>query len=273
MAEPMQDRLIIDVSDGVADVRLNRPDKMNAIDLAMFHGLIAAGERLASEAGLRAVALSGEGRAFCAGLDMTLFGAMASGQGAGLFGDIKARTHGPANVAQHAVLVWRSLPVPVIAAIHGVAFGGGFQIALGADIRYVAPDARLAVMEIRWGLVPDMGGVALMRGLARADVVRELTYTGRVFTGEEALALGFATQAHADPRAAALNTARDIAARSPDAVRAAKRLLNKAEDEALARILLEESIEQDALIGSPNQIESVVAGVEKRAPAFRDPTG
>ncbi|WP_215908940.1 crotonase/enoyl-CoA hydratase family protein [Phreatobacter stygius] len=265
----MNDRVSIDLVDGVADVRLNRPDKMNALDPAMFDGLTAAGEALRRQAGVRAVVLSGEGKGFCAGLDMGLFQSMVSG--GTVLGDLRPRTHGPANAAQQAVMVWRSLPVPVIAAIHGVALGGGFQIALGADIRYVAPEARLSVLEIKWGLVPDMGGVALMRELARADVIRELTFTGRMFSGTEALAFGFATALHADPRAAALATARDIAGRSPDAMRAAKRLLNLAGDGSVAEVLQAESDEQAKLIGSPNQIEAVLAGVENRAPAFRAP--
>lgn len=268
-ARILNQRISIACTDGVADVRLSRPDKMNALDPAMFDALIEAGETLRQEAGVRAVVLSGEGKGFCAGLDMGLFQSMASG--GSVLGDLRPRTHGAANRAQQAVLVWRSLAVPVIAAIHGVALGGGFQIALGADIRYVAPDARLSILEIKWGLVPDMAGVALMRELARADVIRELTFTGRMFSGTEALALGFATAVHADPRAAALATARDIAGRNPDAVRAAKRLMNLAGDGSVAEILQAESNEQAALIGSANQIEAVMAGVEKRAPVFRPP--
>jgi enoyl-CoA hydratase/carnithine racemase len=267
----LKDRIRVELTDGVADVRLARPDKMNAIDDAMFEALVAAGETLAQTAGLRAVVLSGEGRGFCAGLDMGLFQSMASGRST--LGDLSRRTHGAANAAQQAVLVWRSLAVPVIAAIHGVALGGGFQIALGADMRYVAPDAKLSILEIKWGLVPDMGGVALMRGLARADVVRELTYSGRTFTGSEALALGFATAVHDDPRAAALKTARDIAGRSPDAIRAAKRLFNLAETASVDSILQAESDEQVKLIGSANQVEAIRAGLEKREAIFRDPPG
>ena len=184
--------------------------------------------------------------------------------------DLAKRTHGLANDFQQAAYVWRTLPVPVIAAIHGVALGGGFQIALGADIRYVAPDARLSILEIKWGLVPDMSGVALMRDLARSDVIRELSLTGRVFSGAEALSYGFATSLHADPLAAARATAKEIAGRSPDAVRAVKRLLNMASDADTAAILLAESKEQAALIGSPNQLEAVRAGVEGRPGRFVD---
>jgi len=237
----------------------------------MFEALAAAGERLSRTAGVRAVVLTGAGRGFSAGLDKETFAKIAAGGGSPELSDLVTRTHGIVNAAQQAAYVWRTLPAPVVAAIHGVALGGGFQIALGADIRYVAPDARLSILEVKWGLVPDMAGMALMRGLARADVIRELALTGRVFSGTEALAFGFATAVHADPLAAARATAREIAARSPDAVRAIKRLLNLASDADAAKILLAESREQAALIGSPNQIEAVRAGVEGRAGRFADP--
>jgi enoyl-CoA hydratase/carnithine racemase len=269
----MNDRIQVTIEDGVADVRLTRADKMNALDDAMFSALIETGERLKSEAKVRCVVLSGEGRAFCAGLDMGNFGRMADGTRRPAEpgdGSLVARDHGIANRAQYAVWVWRELPMPVIAAVHGVAFGGGFQLALGADIRFVAPDTRLAVLEIKWGLVPDMAGTQLMRHLAREDVVRELTYTGRIFSGEEALAYGFATRVCADPRAEALAVAREIAGRSPSAVRASKRLLNAAGVIDPAVGLIQETDEQVALIGSANQIEAVKANLEKRAPAFRD---
>ncbi len=265
----MKDRIAISIEGGIADVRLIRAEKLNALDERMFAGLAEAGEQLAHTQGLRAVVLSGEGRAFCAGLDMDRFQAMGRGEQA--IGNIVTRTHGPANSAQWAAWLWRELPVPVIAAVHGVAFGGGFQLALGADIRYAAPDARLSIMESRWGLVPDLAGTQLMRHLAREDVVRELTYTGRIFSGEEALAYGFVTRVTADPRAAAFETAREIAANSPDAIRAAKRLLNLAVASDAKTGLAAESAEQSKLIGSPNQIEAVLANLEKRPPRFTDP--
>ena len=272
----MNDRISITIEGGVADVRLNRADKMNALDNAMFEGLVDAGERLKTEKGVRAVVLSGEGRAFCAGLDMGNFVRMAEGPRAG--GNpasrsdeaLGARTHGVANRAQYAVWVWRELPAPVIAAVHGVAFGGGFQVTLGADMRYVAPDARLCVMEIKWGLVPDMAGTQLMRHLAREDIVRELTYTGRIFSGEEAFQYGFATRVVADPRAAALATAHEIAGKSPDAIRAAKRILNAAVLVDPKTGLTQESVEQAKLIGSPNQVEAVMSNLQKREPAYVD---
>jgi enoyl-CoA hydratase/carnithine racemase len=267
---PSDERVTIEIADGVAEVTLNRPDKLNALDPAMFEAILAAGESLSRTAGLRAVVLAGAGKGFCAGLDKASIAAMAGGGSGQEFADIIGCTHGIANAFQQAAYVWRTLPVPVIAAIHGVTLGGGFQIALGADIRYVAPDARLAILEIKWGIVPDMAGIALMRELARSDVIRELAMTGRIFSGTEALAYGFATSLHADPLAAARATAKEIAARNPQAVRAIKRLLNRAKDADAAAILLAESKEQAALIGSPNQIEAVLAGMEGRPGRFLD---
>jgi enoyl-CoA hydratase/carnithine racemase len=273
----MNDRVTISIEDGVADVRMVRVDKMNALDNAMFEALVSAGERLKTEPGVRAVVLSGEGRAFCAGLDMGNFGRMAEGPRgqstttARSDESLGARSHGDSNRAQYACWVWRDVPVPVIAAVHGVAFGGGFQVALGADIRYVAPDTRMAVMEIKWGLIPDMAGTQLMRHLAREDIVRELTYTGRIFSGEEAFQYGFATRVCADPRAEALATAREIAAKSPDAIRAAKKILNAAVMSSVRDGLVMESVEQGRLIGSPNQVEAVMSNLQKRAPAYVDP--
>jgi enoyl-CoA hydratase/carnithine racemase len=263
------DRVTIEIADGVAEVTLNRPDKLNALDSPMFKAIIAAGESLTRTAGLRAIVLAGAGKGFCAGLDKQTFASIMAG-GAPALGDLMKRTHGLANDFQQAAYVWRTLPVPVIAAIHGVALGGGFQIALGADIRYVAPDARLAILEVKWGIVPDMGGIALMRELARADVIRELAMTGRIFSGAEAFAFGFATSLQADPLGAARSTAKEIAARSPDAVRATKRLMNFASDADAAAILVAESKEQAALLASPNQIEAVRAGMEGRPGRFAD---
>ncbi|WP_295986885.1 crotonase/enoyl-CoA hydratase family protein [uncultured Variovorax sp.] len=265
-------------ADGVVELHLSRADKMNALDPAMFDALIEAGEALRGDDAARAVVISGRGKAFCAGLDMASFERMQQQDaGAGVLGegaagaDLVVRTHGISNAAQQVAMVWREVPVPVIAAVHGVAFGGGLQVALGADIRIVAPDTRLSVMEIKWGLVPDMAGMVLMRELARSDVVRELTFTGRIFSGEEALRLGFATRVSADPLAEALQMAHEIAGKSPDAIRAGKRLLNASLSQSAAELLLAESVEQKALIGSPNQVEAVKANIERRAPRFGTP--
>ena len=270
----MDQRVTIEITDGVADVRLVRAEKMNALDNAMFNGLVEAGETLKLNKQVRCVVLSGEGRAFCAGLDASNFGRMASGGPSGEPEDatsrLGARTHGIANRAQYAVWVWRELEVPVIAAVHGVALGGGFQLMLGADMRYIAPDAKLSILEIKWGLVPDMAGTQLMRHLVREDLLRELTYTGRIFTGVEAGQMGFATRVCEDPRTEALKVAREIAGKSPDAIRAAKRIYNVANYRSAADGLMDESIEQARLIGSPNQVEAVMANLEKREPRFAD---
>lgn len=265
------DRVTITVEQSVADVRMNRPEKMNALDPPMFKALAEAGERLSRDTKLRAVVLSGEGRAFCAGLDVERLDAISRGESLLPFADLTQASHGIANWAQHVVWLWRQLPVPVIAAVHGLAFGGGFQIALGADIRYVAPETRLAVLESKWGLVPDMSGTQLMRHLAAEDVVRELTYTGRIFSAEEALSYRLVTRVFDDPHAEAMKTAREIAARSPFAIRAAKRLLNEAVACDAGAGLATERREQHALIGSPNHIEAVAANVAGRPANFVDP--
>jgi enoyl-CoA hydratase/carnithine racemase len=266
----MSDRVIVTLENGVADVRLNRADKMNAIDAAMFEALTETGRSLAQDPSVRAVVLSGEGRAFCAGLDVSSFGAMAGGGRKGP--SLLARPgDSPATHAQLAAHVWRELPVPVIAAVHGVAFGGGLQIALAADIRFVTPDARMSVMEIKWGLVPDMTGTQTLRRLVRLDVAKDLTLTGRIISGAEAAELGLATHVCDAPREAASEMAREIATRSPDAIRASKKLLDASGLVDLAEGLRLEAELQAQLIGSPNQVETVKANLEKRAPRYRDP--
>ncbi len=265
----MSDRVTIALADGVADVRLNRPDKLNALDPEMFAGIEAALAELAAMPSLRAVVLSGEGRAFCAGLDMA---SMASGGASAALGggaDLTQRTHGPANIFQHVAWGWRALPVPVIAAVSGIAFGGGCQIMSGADIRIARPDARLSIMEMKWGLVPDMAGIALWRTLVRDDVLRELTYTAREFSGAEGQALGFVTRLADDPHAEAMALAQAIAGRNPEAMRAAKRLYNAAGGDP-EPLLVAESVEQAGVIRRPNQVEAVMANMQKRAPVFAD---
>ena len=270
------ERVQIRIHDGVADVRLNRPEKMNALDDAMFQGIIEAGRQLQDDKSLRAVVLSGEGRAFCAGLDFSGFAGMAgegdtSEQGSRAARGVLAKTDRITNRAQTAAWVWQELPVPVIAAVHGVAFGGGFQIAMGADIRVVAPDARLSVMEIKWGLIPDMAGTQTLKNLVRLDVAKELAFTGRVVSGSEAAQLGLATQLSETPLEAAMEIAMEIASKSPDAIRANKQLFNQTRElDTAAGFKLEERL-QGGLIGSSNQVEAVRANLQKREPKFNDP--
>jgi enoyl-CoA hydratase/carnithine racemase len=282
MEPASQERVIVDIQGHIAHVRLNRPDKMNALDDAMFEGIIKAGEQLKGNKDIRAVVLSGEGKAFCAGLDMGNFANMASGDRGKddsaddaqakektNLGRLEPRTHGLANRAQYTSWVWREIPVPVIAAMHGVAFGGGCQISIGADMRYAAPGTRLCIMEMKWGLVPDMGATPYLPSLLRDDVLRELTYTNRIIDADEAQSLGLVTRVCENPVEAAMSTAREIAARNPEAIRAAKRILNNAPFQTPEQILLAESREQDKIIGFPNQVEAIMANMEKRAPNFK----
>ncbi|HET9602013.1 MAG TPA: crotonase/enoyl-CoA hydratase family protein [Acidimicrobiales bacterium] len=273
----MSDRVTISIDAGVADVRMNRAEKRNALDGAMFVALAEAGERLKSLPGLRAVVLSGEGASFCAGLDFGSFQQMAGGELDGQdaeSGDGNPGAMVPGRIThlgQQVSWVWQEVPVPVIAAVHGHALGGGLQIALGADIRIVHPDAQLSVREVHWGLVPDMTGTLTLTRLVRPDVAKELTFTGRVVSGTEALELGLATRLSTTPREDALALAFEIAGRSPDAVRGAKALFNRLLGEDAPGQFAEERRVIGGLIGGPNQVESVLANFEQRSPAFIDP--
>jgi enoyl-CoA hydratase/carnithine racemase len=272
----MSDRVLITVSDGVADVRFNRADKRNALDNAMFQAIADAGEQLKSVPGLRAVVLSGDGPSFCAGLDFSTFQTMA---------DDEPRAERPAraegnpgsmqdgritHLGQQVCWVWQELPVPVIAAVHGHALGGGLQIALGADIRIVHPDTKLSVREVHWGLVPDMTGTFILSQLVRPDVAKELTFTARVFTGTEAHELGLATRLSETPYDDAMALATEIAERSPGAVRGSKELFNRLTTPGAAEQFAAERAVIGAQIGSANQIEAVKAGFENRPPVFAD---
>ena len=267
----MPDLVTITTKDGVADVRLNRPEKYNALSPQMFGAIIEAGESLMDASDVRAVVLSGNGRGFCSGLDFSGFSAMAGGEGSldrAQAALPKARA--PESFGQRPALVWKRLPAPVIAAIHGVAFGGGCQIALGADIRIARGDARLSIMEIKWGLVPDMSITQTLRDLLPLDVAKELVFTGRIVSGVEAAALGLVTRTAEDPLEEAMALAREIASKSPDAVRAGKRLLEQSwRAEPNEGLGLETKL-QGGLMGMPNQIEAVKANFDNRAPAFED---
>jgi enoyl-CoA hydratase/carnithine racemase len=259
----MTDRVSITVTDHIADVRLTRADKMNALDPAMFREIGAAIDALAERKDVRCVVLSGEGKAFCAGLDMASMAAGGSGTS-------PERNAQGSILPQHVTWGWRQLPLPVIAAVHGVAFGGGFQIMSGADIRIAAPGTRFAIREMYWGLVPDMAGFPIWRGLVRDDVLRELVYTAREFDADEALHHGFITRIADDPHAAAVELATAIAAKSPHAIRGAKRLCNAAHDTEARAMLEMETAEQMAVIGKPNMMEQVAANMGKRAAVFVD---
>jgi enoyl-CoA hydratase/carnithine racemase len=276
----MSERVTISIRNGIADVRFNRPEKRNALDGEQFLAIAAAGERLKSEPGVRCAVISGEGASFCAGLDFSSFQTMASGgadrepltDGAGQDGDPGAMVEGRiTHLGQQVAWAWQEVPVPVIAAVHGHALGGGIQIALGADIRIVHPQTQMSVREVFWGLVPDMTGTFVLSRLVRPDVAKELTFTARVFSGEEAYALGLATRLSETPYDDAMVLAEQIAGNSPDAVRGAKALFNGLVNAGAAEQFADERRVIGSLIGSPNQVECVMASFEKRQPAFVDP--
>lgn len=262
-----EQRVAVEVTEHVAVVTLTRGDKHNALDVPMFEQIIGAAERVAAEPGVRAVVLHGEGPSFCSGLDVISI--MAAGNG--LDGLVERVRGEVPNWFQKAGYAWLSLPVPVIAAVHGNCFGGGLQIALGADIRVAAPSTRLSVMEVKWGLVPDMSITRTLPRLVAIDVAKELTFTGRVFDGEEAARLGIVTRLADDPLAVARRLAAEIAARSPDAVRAAKRLYEESWTADAHKTLALEAELQMGLIGSPNQLAAVAAGFAKEPAEFIDP--
>ena len=264
-----EDRVHVEIgASGVATVTMVRADKHNALDQGMFEGLMNAAARLADDASVRTVVLHGEGKSFCSGLDIASF--MSGHGGTGVL--LERDSDRLANFAQRVAYDWSLVPAPVIAAIHGNCFGGGLQIALGTDIRIAAPDAKLSIMEVKWGLVPDMGITQTLPRLVPIDVAKELTFSGRIVSGSEALALGLVTRNSDDPRASALTLAEEIAQKSPDAVRAAKRLYDETwvSDDAAASLKRESDL-QVGLIGKPNQLAAVVAGMSGEPPVFVDP--
>jgi enoyl-CoA hydratase/carnithine racemase len=270
-------RILLERDGGVAHVLLNRPDKKNALDGGMFEGLRGAARHLREDRSVRAVVLSGAGDCFCSGLDFSSFGAMADGELDAENEDVAAaaRDLSPdgANAAQQIGWLWQELPVPVIAALRGAAYGGGFHIALGADVRFMAPDARIAFVEITWGLVPDLSGTQALRRLVPLDVAKKLIFSGEPISGEQAVAWHLGTELAENPLEDAFALARVIAQRSPDAVRAAKRLLNSSGLVSLEEGLANEFRASAGLMGQPNQIEAVVARLQKREPKFADPEG
>ncbi|ALO45977.1 crotonase/enoyl-CoA hydratase family protein [Pseudohongiella spirulinae] len=264
-----ENRVTLSIQDGIADVRLNRPDKRNALDPALFASLVAVGIYLKTQTHVRAVVLSGNGASFCAGLDFASFHRMAEGGGAS---DIGALTDGGlTHLAQQICWVWQELEVPVIAALQGHALGGGIQLALGADIRYAHPDTQMSVREIHWGITPDMTGTLTLAQLVRPDIAKELVFTGRIFDAREAAQLGLVTHLTEQPWQDAMSLASTIAGRNPHAVRGAKHLFNR---QFIPQVAGQFQAERDvifSLIGSPNQQEAVKANFEKREPRFDDP--
>ena len=262
----MTDLVTINIQDHVADVRLNRPDKMNAINHGLIDAIAEAGAALAADKSVRVVVLSGEGSAFCAGLDVENF----SGDSlpTDLFGDGRG-DHSP-NYFQAPAFVWKSIPVPVICALHGVAYGGGIQIALGADIRIAHPQTKMSIMEIKWGLIPDMSASQTLCDLVRLDVAKELTYTGRIFDAEEALRLGLVTSVNDRPYDAAMDMAAAIAQRNPDAIAMDKYLLeNSWQSETTAGLRMEQDL-QSQILGTFNLSEAVRSTMERRVPQFEE---
>lgn len=258
-------RVSVEYKDHIARVTLTRGDKLNALDDAMVKAIIAAGQEVAAS-DARVVVLSGEGPSFCAGLDLSSFARMGQVDPRDW---LMSRSHGDTNEMQELVMVWRRVPVPVIAAVQGVAYGGGLQLALGADIRIASPDSKWSVMEMKWGIVPDLGGMVLLPKLVRSDVLRMLTYTAQPIGAEQAERWGLITQLANDPLAEALALAKEIAGKSPSAIRAAKRLIDVAETAGRAEVLQTESAEQVDLIGKPDQMEVIAAQMQGRKPVFK----
>lgn len=264
----MEKRVTIEKDGHIAIVKLNRPEKYNALDIAMFDAIIEAGESINKDESIRAVVLAGEGKVFCAGLDLGMFG--MDGQSEMTATPLDERTHGVANKWQKAAWVWRECQVPVIAAVHGIVYGGGLQIMLGADIKFAEAETKMSIMEMKWGIIPDMGGPQLMRLTVREDIIRELTYTNRVFSGKEAVEYGFATHVSEEPLKDAINLAKEIASKSPSAIVKAKKLFNAIPNLSMEDGLMRESVEQAEILGKKNQLESIFAGMQKREGNFEN---
>lgn len=263
----MSERVLVSIDGHVADVMLNRADKLNALDLPMFEALVAAADRIAGERSVRAVVLHGDGENFCAGIDLSVFSDPAMDFADALNTPLDPS---PANIFQRVAYAWRELPIPVICALQGVAFGGGLQVALGADVRYAAPDARLSIMEAKWGIIPDMGISTTLRHLVGPDLVKELAWTARILESEEAQRLGIVTAIKTDPLQASRDLAAACASRSPEAVRGIKKLVNEAWELPEKHALALEASLQGGIIGGENQREAVRANLDRRAPEFKD---
>ena len=265
----MSETVEIQIDNHIATINLNRPDKKNAVDIAMFEEIASAAQTIHENSNIRAVVLSGNGSDFCAGIDIKVF---AGRSAESALGDLmNPITQSGANFFQNAALCWRDLPVPVIAALHGSCFGAGFQIAMGADLRYAAPNVRMSIMEIKWGLIPDMGITVTVPGTCAADKVRELGYTGKVIDSVEAMGAGLVTDVVEDPLDTAISIANEIAGKSPDAIRAMKGLFNNAWTGEVNALLRYEAELQKSVMSGQNQKEAALANLQSRAPIFMDP--
>jgi enoyl-CoA hydratase/carnithine racemase len=262
----MSELVSIKIEDHVADVRLNRPEKYNALSPELIEAIIDAGEKLSAMPEVRCIVLSGEGKGFCSGMDFNSFEKIKDDAAY----DLMTRDYGISNIYQYIAWVWRDCPVPVIAALHGTVFGGGFQLCLGADIRIAHPQSKLSIMEIKWGLVPDMSGTILMPQLVAEDLIRELTYTGRIFSGEQAKEYGFVTHLADEPHTKAMELAFEIAKNNPDAIRVSKKIFNNVSDNRAEELMLAESDAQKTVASGKNHTEAVKANIEKRSPKFEN---
>lgn len=251
------------VADGIAHVRLSRPDKLNALTLDTLHELVATARELGRDKALRAVVISGEGESFCAGLDF----ASVLKQPPRIVRAFIPGLRGT-NLFQEACWAWRRLDVPVIAAVHGHCYGGGLQIALAADFRIAAPDSQWSVLEARWGLIPDMSGIQSLKELVGIDTAKLLTMTAKMFDGEEAQRLGLVTDLAVDPVAAAFELADELVQRSPDQLAAAKRLFNDTWTASVRRTFSRERVEQLFLLASANTAAARNAAFKKAEPVF-----
>ncbi len=267
MSTATESRVVVEVADHVAEVVLNRPEKHNALDFAMFEGISGAIDEVAADPSVRAVVLRGEGKSFCSGLDIMSFAT----EGRDVQEMFARRDGEAANLAQRVAYGWQTMPAPVIAAVHGNCIGGGAQIALGADVRIIAPGSRVSIREVHWGLIPDMGITRSLPRLVRFDVAKELVLTARILEAEEAVRIGLATQLDDDPVAAAHALAAEIAGRSPDATRRGKDLLERAWDLPAEESLALEQALQTELLGSANQLKAVGAGMSGEPADFDDP--
>ena len=280
----IHERIKLTVKEHVAHVVLARADKMNALDTQMIEGIESVGEIIKADKTIRAVVLSADGEHFCAGLDKSNFTSLLENANMSLDSDKQSvskaghkksiklveRTHGIANVYQYVVWMWRELTMPVIVAIHGITFGGGLQLMLGGDCRFASPNSRFSILEMKWGLIPDMGGLQIMRNLVRDDVIRMLSYTAQEFTAEQAKEWGFITDIVEDPVVHAIGLADEIARQSPDAIRATKKVIGESYSLSVEEGLLLEAQEQDKLLGKTNQVEAVMSQLYGRQAKFVD---